>query len=251
MLLGFKALDIKWQESKGDPAESFHLDCRTKGLLCQTLVDSRCSCLQSPIPTCLVTRLSPLPSNGKERLQAGRKPNAWRVPSALSFSATLPLLSPNSILSIALPTTFFFVHKSRSVVASYPSNPPLLIFQFLTSRSATKILFVFQDVHEFRSALAGHHSDSFLLFFSSLPPSQRQQFGNMDTAGRGQRLKSEPMIKKEPGVFIKSEFGPSLASLPMAPAPVAKKEASNDEKKSVWRPIQSLSARRVGNSLLV
>ncbi len=73
----------------------------------------------------------------------------------------------------------------------------------------------------------------------------------MDTAGRGQRFKSEPFIKKEPGVFIKSEFGPSLSYLPMAPAPVAKKESSKDEKKSVWRPIQTLSARPAGNSLAV
>lgn len=72
----------------------------------------------------------------------------------------------------------------------------------------------------------------------------------MDTAGRGQRFMSEPSIKKEPGVFIKSEFGPSLASLPMAPTPVAKKEPSNDEKKPVWRPIQTLSARCAGNSFL-
>ncbi len=52
----------------------------------------------------------------------------------------------------------------------------------------------------------------------------------MNTTDRGMRVKSEPRaVKREPGAFIKSEFGPSLASLPMAPP----KKEHGDNKKSV------------------
>jgi hypothetical protein len=53
----------------------------------------------------------------------------------------------------------------------------------------------------------------------------------MNTTDRGMRLKSEPRaIKREPGPFIKSEFGPSLASLPMAPS----KKEGGENKDLVW-----------------
>lgn len=53
----------------------------------------------------------------------------------------------------------------------------------------------------------------------------------MPANNHGTRFKSEISgIKREPGVFIKSEFEPSLASLPMAPNMVDKKEPMEDSK---------------------
>ncbi|KAK4154706.1 hypothetical protein C8A00DRAFT_32526 [Chaetomidium leptoderma] len=60
----------------------------------------------------------------------------------------------------------------------------------------------------------------------------------------GQRFKPEPVaIKREPGVFIKSEFGSSLASLPMAPISAVKKEPI-ESKKLASLPMAPFSAAK-------
>ncbi|KAK4239302.1 hypothetical protein C8A03DRAFT_32640 [Achaetomium macrosporum] len=53
----------------------------------------------------------------------------------------------------------------------------------------------------------------------------------MNAAGGGLTLKFEPVaIKNEPGIHIKSEFEPNLASLPMAPTASSKNESAEDKK---------------------
>ncbi|KAJ4287878.1 hypothetical protein N0V88_007496 [Collariella sp. IMI 366227] len=46
-----------------------------------------------------------------------------------------------------------------------------------------------------------------------------------------------PKIKTEPGVFIKSEFGPSLASLPLAPSVAPKKEFGDNKKPRIFEKL--------------
>lgn len=63
----------------------------------------------------------------------------------------------------------------------------------------------------------------------------------MDAASGGPPFKSEPVrIKQEPGVYIKSEFGPSLASLPMAPATRVKKENGPSVASLPMAPVQGV-----------